>query len=267
MLALKDMLSQNLTGDFQIFSDNNESFTYDCLLCGKCCQNITVKIDPYDMVSLSKVLDKPTSAIMKEHLSITQEDQTGWPFAMLKSAQAGKCEFNVANKCSLWHSRPKVCRLFPLGMATTVNGNSLETLFYLLKRTSTCKGFEEKKEHTVNQWLNESGLSSYIENYKRFTIIKYDLLSKYDFNALDPGRVMLLATVMYDFDTLFTFLPDLPFVDLYTKYSSALTLLPWLVKEITPDKSGNYLGDTLTPNMPRELFFAEISKKLRDTLK
>lgn len=264
---MKDILSQNLTGDFQIFDDTNESFTYDCLLCGNCCQNITVIVDPFDMVPLAEALGKQTSVIMKEHLGITQEDKTGWPFAFLKSAQTGRCEFNVSNKCSLWQSRPKVCRLFPLGMASTIKGETQKTLFYLLKRTHACKGFKEKKVHIVNEWLQDSGLNPYIDNYKDFTAIKYELLAKFDFNALDQGRVMLLAMVMYDFDTLFTFFPNLPYVDLYTKYSAALSLLPWLVKEITPDKTGNYLGGTLTPNMPRELFFFEIGRKLQDILK
>lgn len=264
---LKDLLSKNLSGEFNIFNNKQESFQYDCIQCGKCCQKLTVTIDPYDVLRLKSALQKSTTEIMQQNLNIMQDETTGWPIAFLRYAQTGKCEFNKANKCLVWRDRPKVCRLFPLGMASTVQiGNPAENTYYLLKRSTICQGFSQQKNQSVQDWLDESQLDAYLNEYEKFTAIKYALISQFDFNTIDASRIMLIAMALYDIDALFAFLPKVYKLADDIKLKIALIYLQWLVNEIVPDKTGTYNSLILSPAMQKKDFFAVIANKLQEII-
>lgn len=265
---MKDILANTLTGDYTIFDSAAETFNYDCVQCGNCCQNLTVTIDPYDVLRLKKVLKRSTTEIMKNHLGIMQEENTGWPIAFLKTAQTSRCEFNKSDKCLVWEDRPKVCRLFPIGMAASVqSGNeTTEKLFYLLKRSNKCSGFEQPKHQTVQEWLDSSQLEPFITEYDKFTALKYYLLSKYDFNSLDPSRIMLLCMALYDFNALYSFVENSEQYSDELQLSKSLEFFQWLVQEIVPDKNGRYNATMLSPEMPQEVFFGALEKKFLEII-
>ena len=128
-----------------------------CRGCSFCCENMcdTIVLDPYDIYSLSKGLDKDFTVLMlEEYIEIGLHDLLSMPH--IKDRGTG-CGFLTEEKrCSVHSFRPGICRLFPLGRYYHD-----DTFSYILQ-THECK-VEERNEVKVRDWLETEELERYEE--------------------------------------------------------------------------------------------------------
>jgi hypothetical protein len=91
--------------------------------------------------------------------------------------------------------------MFPLGLAAqkdTPDGWRGERFYFLLKEEG-CAGFEEPKEWTVRQWLDDQEIDAYDEwgeAFKELTLHKYFE----DGGTLSPEKMHMFFTACYDLD-------------------------------------------------------------------
>ena len=65
--------------------------------------------------------------------------------------------------CAIYEDRPGACRLYPFGRGASVGLSGKEEEFYFIVGESHCLGFQEEREWTVGEWIEDQGVRLYNE--------------------------------------------------------------------------------------------------------
>lgn len=204
--------------DLGKFSDypklkNGEKFHFDCnprIECfNKCCNDVNIFLTPYDIIRLRKALEITSSEFLARYTILPLANNLRHPIVMLKmDEETLNCPFLTKNGCSVYVDRPWSCRMFPIGIASPnefERNTSHEQEFYFLIKEDVCKGFNEKKEWTVEEWFTNQGIDEYIElgeMFKEISLHKFFLTSR----AIEPVKLEMFYMVCYDIDKFRSFL-------------------------------------------------------------
>ena len=126
-----------------------------------CCSNINIVLPPYDLLRLRKRLGMAAEDFINAYCEIEILAKTLLPVITLKMRDDEKrsCPFLTPAGCSVYEDRPNICRYYPVGMATLrkkdAEGGKDE--FYFMTKEDHCKGFEEDREWTINEWRKDQG--------------------------------------------------------------------------------------------------------------
>ncbi len=111
------------------------------------------------------------------------------------------CPFLTEKGCGVYSDRPWPCRMYPLGLAAqkdTPDGWRGKR-FYFLMQEDGCKGFDEPREWTVRDWLEDQKVDEYDEwgeAFKELTLHEHFESG----GALSPEKMHMLFTACYDLD-------------------------------------------------------------------
>ena len=125
-------------------------FFFKCQRCSACCSNKTIKIEPSEILRLSRNF----KINAKEFLETYCEGES----AILKNKADGTCIFLDSNGCSVHLDRPLVCRLYPLGVIWNSEG---KCLFGNMPPHPDCLGYFSD-EGTVESYLESQGAKPYL---------------------------------------------------------------------------------------------------------
>jgi hypothetical protein len=129
-----------------------------------CCSNADITLTPYDIIRLKQHLGKSSTEFLKEHTVPFQMDQDGLPGVKLRTTNEGACLFMTDEGCSVYQDRPTACRYYPLGnMIRLDTGAKQEHVDYVLVKEEHCKGHDEERELTVQEYLIEQETAQYDE--------------------------------------------------------------------------------------------------------
>lgn len=129
-----------------------------------CCRNADITLTPYDIIRLKQHLGKTSTEFLKEHTVPFQMDQDGLPGVKLRTDNDGACLFMTDEGCSVYKDRPTACRYYPLGnMIRLDTGAKTERVDYVLIKEDHCKGHEEDRKLTVQEYLIEQETAQYDE--------------------------------------------------------------------------------------------------------
>ncbi len=134
-----------------------------------CCGGIKIVLTPYDILQLTKRLDMPAHEFLHMFTEPTYLEKTDMPGVQLKLRQEdNKCPFVTPEGCTVYSDRPTACRYYPIGMADfheggtrDAQGNELESeeeKFFFIVKEEHCKGFEEDKVWTIEEWRVDQGV-------------------------------------------------------------------------------------------------------------
>jgi len=133
----------------------------------ECCAKLRLILTPYDILRLKNRLNLSSDAFLDTY---TDTDMTNhWRFPMIRlkmrDDEKGACPFVTKQGCSLYKDRPGACRIYPVGRAARmVHGNDGEKntkdKFFLVEE-SHCRGFEEERLWTLEEWLGHEGVREY----------------------------------------------------------------------------------------------------------
>ena len=174
----------------------------------KCCQDITIVLTPYDVLRLKNALKIPSFEFLDRYTVIIPKEKRLIPMVVLKMNENDKCCPFVSEKgCAVYTDRPWPCRMYPLGLASPKDGSPvLEDELYFLLREDVCKGFNEDKSQTVEEWLDSQGINEYNEMgtyFKELTLVGSRGMTPNDFiSAIDvvqSGRLELAPFVTHRF--------------------------------------------------------------------
>ena len=127
-----------------------------CNGCGACCRGMgdTILLDPYDVYTLCKALEKPFAELLESRIALTVTDGMILPH-MKMNETTGACSFlDEEGRCSIHEHRPGLCRLYPLGR-DYANGS-----FRYFVVGDECPP-EEKAKVKISKWIGTPRMPSY----------------------------------------------------------------------------------------------------------
>ncbi len=192
---------------------NKESkFKFNChknVSCfNKCCSDVNIFLTPYDIIRLKNRLKISSQEFLDKYTFLPIDEKQNHPVVMLKmnKDENKSCPFVGSEGCSVYEDRPWSCRMFPLGIASPKNnGENNEEEFYFLLEEPVCRGYEEDKNQTVNEWMRDQKVDEYSkmgELFKEISLHDYYKTGK----QLEPAKLEMFYTVCYNIDKFREFL-------------------------------------------------------------
>lgn len=175
----------------------------------KCCNDVNIFLTPYDIIRLRKALGISSSEFLPNYTILPITSNLRHPIVMLKmDSKTLNCPFLSENGCSVYEDRPWSCRMFPVGVASPNQAektSSNEEEFFFLIKEDVCKGFEQDKEWTVEDWFKDQSIERYGElgeMFKEISLHKFFLTAR----AIEPVKLEMFYMVCYDIDKFRNFL-------------------------------------------------------------
>jgi Fe-S-cluster containining protein len=146
------------------------------------------------------------------------------PVAILKlnDDKEKTCQFVGKDGCTVYEDRPWACRMYPVGMASPEDKKySVKEEFYFLMQEEVCKGLNEKREITVQEWIQEQGIEEYNkigELFKEITMHPALL----DGLELEPNQIEMYYLVNYNIDKFRRFVFESSFLEKFDVEASTV---------------------------------------------
>ena len=128
-----------------------------------CCRNADVTLAPYDVVRLKQRFGMTSEEFLKQYTVPFKMDQDGVPGLKMRTNEDGVCVMlDGDNGCGVYPDRPTVCRYYPVALLNMREKDSTEAQEnYSMVRESHCKGHEEERELTINEYRKEQGCEEF----------------------------------------------------------------------------------------------------------
>ena len=151
---------------FKPFSGS--SFQFKChagISCfTECCAKLRLLLTPYDILRMKNRLNLSSDEFLEHHTETLIERHSRFPMVKLNmdKDKEQRCPFVSEKGCAIYEDRPEACRLYPVGRASALVDREQETREkYFIVTETHCRGFQEKKEWTLEEWLNHEGVKEY----------------------------------------------------------------------------------------------------------
>jgi len=192
--------------------NRNEKFCFECnpkVECfNKCCNDVNIFLTPYDIARLRKALGISSTEFLQKYTILPIASNLRHPIVMLRMDEKTlNCPFLTPEGCSVYEDRPWSCRMFPVGIASPNEAEKLNNgeEFYFLIKEDVCKGFEQKREWTIDEWFVDQGIDKYRELgdlFKEISLHKFFVISR----TIEPVKLEMFYMVCYDIDRFRQFL-------------------------------------------------------------
>ena len=100
--------------------DRGTPFSYQCNQCGRCCYDKVITLSPYDILRMARATALSTGEVVARY--------TIRRGSILRFLPEGMCAALGGIRCTLHRGRPLACRLYPLGLERTPQGERLIAL-------------------------------------------------------------------------------------------------------------------------------------------
>lgn len=187
-----------------------DRFRFECRpeCMGRCCNNVDLRLDPWDLEVMARGLGMNTSDFVDAYGEVQIDPSTQWPHVRLRHAAQGPCAFlEGQGRCRIYPLRPLECRAYPVTRRFTVAKSAggeprLEASFFLFQTPESCLGSKGARLWTLKEWLEASGaLECFRLSADHLTLKALATELKYhEWQAGNPPHMLLM---------LFLFEPDL----------------------------------------------------------
>ncbi len=177
---------------------DRDTFRFDChkgISCfGQCC-HLEIRLTPYDILKISSQLSLTPAKLLKDLTYTRIDPEAGFPIVILSPGKRGRCQFLRSYGCAVYEARPGACRSFPLSRGVSWEDGA--SSYYLQELPAYCRGGEQSRVWTVEEWRQMSGLGPYgkwNDAFVRFLNRARVLAAKLSRASIDE-----LARALYDF--------------------------------------------------------------------
>ncbi len=200
----KKALQEKILEDFPRMK-KTDKFRFACnpsVECfNKCCNDVNIFLTPYDIIRLKNRLGISSTEFLRKYTLLPLDENLQHPVVMFRMQDDTlNCHFVSDKGCTVYEDRPWACRMFPVGIASPKDGNEdLDEEFYFLLKEDVCQGFDQGKEWTIEEWMNDQQVEDYIEIGDLFKEISLHerFRSK---RPMEPVKLEMFYTVCYDID-------------------------------------------------------------------
>ena len=145
----------------------DHTFTFECKAqcMGRCCNSITILLDPWDVEIMARHLGMPGQSFLAEYCKTDFSPELKWPYVRLKHAEDGPCVFMLEDgRCEIYSVRSRNCRTYPIGRAIRFeqDGSKVERIF-MVDKMDFCLGHKSDKSWTVEEWLSDAQCQQFYE--------------------------------------------------------------------------------------------------------
>ena len=179
----------------------------------KCCNDVNIFLTPYDIIRLKNKLGISSGEFLEKYTLLPIEEKLRHPIVMLRMNDETKnCQFVDSNGCTVYEDRPWSCRMFPVGVASPneIPDDDRER-FYFLLHEDVCKGFEQGREWTIEEWMKDQKVDEYNEYgelFKDISLHPFFTSSK----GIQPVKLEMFYMVCYDIDKFKSFVFESTFL-------------------------------------------------------
>jgi Fe-S-cluster containining protein len=185
----------------------DDRFTFAChpgVSCfNKCCGDVNIFLSPYDVLRMKKRLGMTSTDFLEKYALLPVQKDMKTPVVVLRmnDDEAKTCPFLTDEGCGIYSDRPWPCRMYPVGLASqkdTPDGWQGDRFYFLLK-DDVCKGSEEPREWSVQEWIENQGIEEYDwwgEGFKELTLHQFFE----EGGTLSPEKMHMLFIGCYDLD-------------------------------------------------------------------
>ena len=171
---------------------DNDSFKFVCLEeCSSCCYDHKIPLSPYDIHSLCKKLKLNTEAFLKEYTYFTQDEEFNNTVSCNLKLK-GPCELLKNGKCSVYDTRPFLCRAYPVGVVFGPEKNS----YYFHEKT--CPGLNQGKNLNLGEYYRASISEEHEKHHKKWILLR-QAIAKLDIPQTEKYRKRFV-NICYNFD-------------------------------------------------------------------
>jgi len=175
-----------------------------------CCRDVNIFLSPYDILRMKKKLGISSGDFLDQYTVTLIPEASGFPVILLKmqEEQNKACPFITPQGCSIYEDRPWACRMFPLDLGSG-QGN-----FQCITNPSFCLGMKEKRESTVQEYLEGQGTALYAESEMLLgRIASNPRFSKA--NIQNPKVQEMCRMALYDLDRFRRFVLESRFLQIF----------------------------------------------------
>jgi len=149
---------------------NEDTFRFSChkdISCfNECCAKLRLILTPYDILRMKKRLELNSDVFLDAYTDADMTSHRRFPMVKLRMRDDGRkaCPFVTKEGCRIYEDRPGACRIYPLGRAARLvdmDGEKNAKDKFFLVEEAHCRGFEEEKRWTLEEWLSHEGVSEY----------------------------------------------------------------------------------------------------------
>jgi Fe-S-cluster containining protein len=196
----------------------DDQFSFAChpgVPCfNECCHDVNIFLTPYDIIRLKNRLGIGSEEFLKKYTLMPFDKNLNYPVVLLKMDEERRkaCPFLGDKGCTVYEDRPWACRMYPLGLASPPEGEEDgDKDFYFLLHDPICKGFNESKKWTVQQWMDNQGVTDYDamgREFKDITLHRFFREGK----EITPQKIEMFFLVCYNIDKFRKFVFETTFL-------------------------------------------------------
>jgi len=183
----------------------------------QCCSRADVTLAPYDIIRMKNHLDISSSDFLNDYTVPFEIDSHNMPGIKLRTTNDGACLFMKEEGCSVYEDRPTACRYYPSGLLSMrALGQNEDERHFLLIKEEHCKGHEEDREITINDYRKEQKVEEFDELNRDW----YRIILKKKSTGPTIGRpsdmsLQLFFMASYDVDRFRRFVTSDSFKNMY----------------------------------------------------
>lgn len=181
----------------------------------KCCAKLDLILTPYDVLRLKNRLNLSSKAFLDRYTTSYVAEDYGAPVVKLKmnEDEKRKCPFVSPEGCTVYEDRPGACRMYPVGRAASkIPGWDKAGEYYFLVKEAHCLGFEQDRQWTVEEWIEDQELDEYNTMNDLFLDITAGIQAK-TLKALSEQKLGMFYMACYNLDEFRKFLFSTTFLD------------------------------------------------------
>lgn len=159
--------------------EENDSFAFRCgpdVSCfGRCCRNLNLFLQPYDVVRLRKNLNMPSGRFVEDYTDLVLRPSSHFPDVLLRMKENDEktCPFLTDKGCSVYPDRPDTCRMFPIEHGVLYGEKAGEKKsVYIFRPPEFCMGKHENAIWTPHEWTGDQEAESYNRMTRRWGDVK-----------------------------------------------------------------------------------------------
>jgi Fe-S-cluster containining protein len=204
------MLRENMNpADLYPEIQPDETFCYTCFGCGDCCRNVkdAVMVESLDLFRIAGHLGLDVSEVADTYTDSAIIAPT-YPVLVLKTKKhMNTCIFLKSGRCSVYESRPRTCRLYPLGVGPDEKREGEFQNYVVSKKKHHFTGQEYRSQEWVDVNFTEEE-RAFVNTELQWAKSLYPLIRRV--SEKDEKRVLFLSLMFryFRFDTAEDFLPQ-----------------------------------------------------------
>ena len=189
---------------------DDATFRFSChpgISCfNECCHEIDVVLTPFDVLKMKTKLGLRSDEFLAKYTLLQSYKDSEIPLLKLAVAdeKTRKCIFLGEKGCTIYESRPAVCRNYPTGVASQDPTAGQSAQPYFIIEEDMCKGHFEGQNWSIPEWKINQGAAE-LDEFNRPWLEMIPRLKSLRLKNDKDQKMNIFVMVSFDQDTFRSF--------------------------------------------------------------